>query len=92
MLLRSVTGLRGRAMTLVIGLLMAAQAVTGTAPAPAGSVARKPQPNKLICVETQQLGSRLGGHRVCRTKAEWDQDAQNVRADTEKAQITNYHE
>ena len=78
-------------MTLVIGLLMAAQVATGAAPAPAGPVARKPQPDKLICIEAQQLGSRLGGHRICRTKAEWDEDRQNVRADAEKAQITNYH-
>ena len=79
-------------MTILIGMLMAAQVATGSPTTPAGPVARKPQPDKLICVDAPQLGTRLGGHRVCRTKAEWDEDRQNVRADTEKAQLTNYHQ
>ncbi|WP_375393423.1 hypothetical protein [uncultured Sphingomonas sp.] len=79
-------------MTVLIGLLMVAQVAAGTAQTPTTPVGRRPQPDKLICVEAQQLGTRLGGHRVCRTKAEWDQDRQNVRSDTENAQRTNIHE
>ena len=78
-------------MSAWIGLLMAAQVAAGTPAAAAGPVARKPPPDKLICVEAQALGTRLGGHRICRTKAEWDQDRQNVRSDTENAQRTSYH-
>ncbi|HZZ35314.1 MAG TPA: hypothetical protein VFE03_06280 [Caulobacteraceae bacterium] len=30
-------------------------------------------PDEVVCKTSQVTGSRLGGHRVCRTRGEWDQ-------------------
>lgn len=79
-------------MSIVIGMLMTAQVAAGATTPLTAPAARKSQQDRMVCVEAQQLGTRLGGHRICRTKAEWDQDRQNVRADTENAQRTNIHE
>ncbi len=79
-------------MTKFLLLMMAAQVATGAVQAPAVPAVRKPQSEKLICVDAQQLGTRLGNRRICRTKAEWEQERQSVRADTENAQRTNIHE
>ena len=75
-------------MTMLIGLLLVAQAATG---ASGGPITRQPRPDKLICIAPQPLGTRLPGQRICRTKAEWDQDRKDMRVDVEKAQITSYH-
>ena len=74
-------------MMIVIGLMLAGQ-VAAAQPAPE---AKKPARAKLICVDSPQLGTRLGGQRICRTKAEWDQDRNDMRHDIENAQRTNYH-
>ncbi len=32
-------------------------------------------PNKVICKEIEELGSRLGGEKVCMTRAQWNEEA-----------------
>ena len=36
-------------------------------------------PNAVICKHVEEIGSRLGGHRVCQTRAQWDQQAWDNR-------------
>jgi hypothetical protein len=36
-------------------------------------------PDEVVCKTSQVTGSRLGGHRVCRTRAEWDQQTREDR-------------
>jgi hypothetical protein len=43
---------------------------------------------KKICREEGTLGSRLENHRICRTKAEWDQIKAESRRVTERIQST----
>lgn len=51
----------------------AAQPAGGVATASAPTVPAKPGSARVVCEEEDTLGSRLGGHRVCHTKAEWEQ-------------------
>lgn len=65
-----------------IFLALAASAVTpataqitfgDTAPAqPANAKAK--DPNKVICERQEEMGSRLGGKKVCKTAAEWQEE------------------
>lgn len=36
-------------------------------------------PNKVICRNIRLTGSRVGGQRVCNTRAEWDRIAREAR-------------
>jgi len=47
-------------------------------PAAAQSSAKPAEPDK-ICKTITVTGSRLGGHKICRTKAEWDETARQAR-------------
>jgi hypothetical protein len=41
---------------------------------------------QIICKHEEEVGSRLGGKRVCMTKAQWAQQAQDARDATDGAQ------
>ena len=56
-------------------LLAAAQAQPATT-APAAAV----DPDRKICKTIKETGSRLGGKRECKTKAEWDRIAAETQA------------
>jgi len=32
-------------------------------------------PNKVICKQVEEVGTRLGGQRVCMTRAQWNDEA-----------------
>lgn len=49
-------------MTLALPAMLSAQVVT---PAP------DRDPNQKVCEVQQQVGSRLGGKKICLTRAEW---------------------
>jgi hypothetical protein len=74
-------------ITLLLALVfMAAPAVaqapaTQTRPSPK---AQKPA-DKLVCRFINTTGSRLIGDRVCKTRAQWDADADAAREDFENA-------
>ena len=44
-----------------------------------------PAKEKKICRVQETTGSRLGGKRICKTQAEWDEMAANARNDVENA-------
>ena len=48
--------------------------------------AKAKDPNRKICDEFKETGSRLGGRRVCMTAAEWDAQRLSNRDDVERAQ------
>jgi hypothetical protein len=66
------------------GLVMAAPAAAQTAPAdPATSSAPATQqvkdPNRIICERQEEIGSRLGGKKICKTAQEWQDSRQQTR-------------
>ena len=70
-------------------ILPAAALAQATPEAP--PVAPAPQPAKvtpkkdrLVCKTQEEKGSRLGGKRVCRPQAEWDQMAHEQRMEFER--------
>ena len=56
-----------------------AQAATPGQPAQAAAPAKpKVDPgDKVICRDEEEIGTRLGGHRECHTKRQWDQMAKD---------------
>ena len=43
-------------------------------------------PNEVVCVNESEIGSRVSRHRVCRTRAEWDEARRQARNSVERAQ------
>ncbi len=62
-------------------LAVIAVPVLAQTPAPAPQVAEaKPNPlDKVVCRTEETLGSRLGGHKVCATVREWQEQQQENR-------------
>jgi hypothetical protein len=58
----------------------------GTDTASAQDVASAPDPNAKICQVITPVGSRLGGKKICATRAEWEEKKRADREATEKAQ------
>jgi hypothetical protein len=44
-------------------------------------------PNKIICHTEVPTGSRLGGHKVCRTRAEWADIARDAKDQLDSVSI-----
>jgi len=44
-------------------------------------------PNEIVCERQEEIGSRLGGERVCKTRAQWAEDRRVSREDVDKAQM-----
>jgi len=42
--------------------------------------------NRIVCRKEEQIGSRLGGKRLCLTVQEWLDRAQSSREETERVQ------
>jgi|1185.fasta_scaffold427166_2 invasion protein IalB len=58
------------ALMLVIAAPVGAQTAAPAQPAPAAPKAK--DPNRIICERQEEIGSRLGGKKICKTAAEWD--------------------
>jgi hypothetical protein len=81
----------------VIALLAAAVTSTGDgsaagaqanpAPAAAPAAAAKDPDTKMVCRYIVPTGQRLGGERVCHTKAEWDELTRRDRDATTESQM-----
>jgi hypothetical protein len=54
-------------------------------PAPAQAKAANPN-DKIICERQDEIGSRLGGKKVCKTAAQWQEERRTERNDLEKIQ------
>ena len=68
-----------------IGLTLAGPTLAETTPA-ATTTETQPLTEKKTCKTYVQIGSRLGGKKVCRTKAEWAEAARLARDEVEEQQ------
>jgi hypothetical protein len=75
------------AIVLMVALAapVAAQGTSQPQSAPAGSTKGK-DPNRIICERQEEIGTRLGGKKVCKTAAEWQLERQQQREAVEKYQ------
>jgi hypothetical protein len=56
-------------------------------PTAAPAQAKPANPNdKIICERQEEIGSRLGGKKVCKTAAQWQEERQQQRDTVEKFQ------
>lgn len=65
--------------------------IGSAAPALADDAKPRPKadPNRLICEDQPVLGSRLGGKRVCLTRAQWDDKYRQERQMIERSQVNS---
>jgi hypothetical protein len=68
-----------------------AQPATQAAAAPAGAAQpnaapKKPDPNKVVCELQDQIGTRLGAHKVCMTVAQWEEFRRDEQSQTQHIQ------
>ena len=59
---------------IVMGTPAIAQTASAPPPAPtpgASGLPRIKDPNRIICEKQEEIGSRLGGKKVCHTALEW---------------------
>ena len=71
---------------LVVSALSLGALTEPTAEQPAKAV-KAQDPSQVICEYQEELGTRLGGHKVCATRAEWQQQRQEQRMQIEKGQL-----
>lgn len=82
-------------MVVLFSVALAAPAAAQTAPAdpasPGSSQQKLKDPNRMICEKQEELGSRLGGKKVCKTAAEWQEWRQQNKeqVDDWQRQLTN---
>lgn len=68
---------------------LAAPAAAQTAPADPAAPAATPKlkdPNRMICEREEEIGSRLGGKKICKTAQEWQDWRQQNRDQVESWQ------
>jgi hypothetical protein len=58
------------------------------AAAPAGQAKKNDPSQRVICKTQDEVGTRLGGKRICMTKAQWDQQAQDAHDSVDNIQRT----
>jgi hypothetical protein len=79
-----------KAFVIVSTILIASPALAQTTqPNSAQAQAQAPAKPKVICEKQEQLGTRLGGVKVCHTKEEWDALRAQAREDLEQNQRMN---
>ena len=76
--------------TIVTAVAIAAPAAAQTAAAdpaaPAPASQKLKDPNRIICEREEEIGTRLGGKRICKTAQEWEQSRQQSRNDVDELQ------
>jgi len=72
-----------KSVVIGFGLALASPVAAQVAAADPASAPSAPQkakdPNRMICEKQEELGSRLGGKKVCKTAAEWQEWRQQNR-------------
>ncbi|HEX4741086.1 MAG TPA: hypothetical protein VH353_07140 [Caulobacteraceae bacterium] len=56
--------------------------------APAGQTKKNDPNQRVICKTQDEVGTRLGGKRICMTKAQWDQQTLDARDSVDNIQRT----
>jgi hypothetical protein len=66
-------------------LFAAAPAMAQTQiPANSATPAQKNTADRIICEKVEEIGSRLGGKRVCMTQQQWEERRRHDREDMEE--------
>jgi hypothetical protein len=63
---------------------MAFAADPAVQPTKTSAEAKAEKKNRMVCKQQEEKGSRLGGKRICRTQAEWDEISAIQRRDIDK--------
>lgn len=80
---------------LLVGLMMAGTAASAqdaapaaptAAPAPSATVKPASGGDRMICEREEELGTRLGGHKVCKTASQWAEERRIQRAEIDRSQ------
>jgi hypothetical protein len=53
------------------------------------SQARNDDPDRIVCRNISEIGSRLARRRICQTQEQWDEQRRLTRADMENRQTRN---
>jgi invasion protein IalB len=76
--------------TLVAAFAVAVPAAAQTPPvdpaAPSAAAQKTKDPNRIICEREEEIGSRLGGKKICKTAQQWEQSRQQSRSDVDDLQ------
>jgi invasion protein IalB len=76
--------------TIVAAFAVAAPAAAQTGPAdpaaPPAATQKMKDPNRIVCEREEEIGSRLGGKKICKTAQEWEQSRQQSRNDVDDLQ------
>jgi len=59
----------------VLAALQVAAVPAAAAPSAPAMITAANAANKMICRQEDEVGTRLGGHKVCMTKAQWRENA-----------------
>jgi invasion protein IalB len=73
----------------LMAALAAPAAAQNPAPTQAAAPAASKDPNRIICERQEEIGTRLGGKKVCKTAAQWDEERQQERDALDKFQRQN---
>jgi hypothetical protein len=53
---------------------------------PNGAGARSSDPNELICRNIREVGTRLNRQRICKTRAQWEEERRQMRQSIDQNQ------
>lgn len=71
----------------LVGVASAAAVAHSQAPSTGDTAERsRADMNQVVCVKQADTGSRLGGRRICRTRAQWAEEQDESRKVTERIQ------
>ena len=71
---------------LVVPALLSAPALAQSPAVVVDVSSKMPELDRITCERQEQIGSRLGGRKVCKTIREWQQERQVQREETERVQ------
>ncbi len=57
-----------------------------------GAGAGTPDPNQQICRNQRETGSMLNRTRICKTRAQWEQDRRETRQNIDRSQTTRINQ
>lgn len=80
--------MHARALVSAVLLSVGTAAVAQTQPPvrPQAPAASTSSPDQVICEKELDTGSRLGAHKICHTRSQWDELRRDDRSATEHAQ------
>ncbi len=70
---------------LLVSAAASAQPGSRTA-SPNGAGARSTDPNQMICRNIREIGSMLARSRVCKTRAQWEDERREMRQNIDRTQ------